>query len=153
MIQKISVVFLLFFSTTTVSAQNQPLQLSGRKVFYKGVSQSRKDLLYITKNDPIAYHAVVKSGTNQDASMIFSIIGGALIGSQIGGAIAGQPMNIYLLCAGSAAITISIPCDLAYKRHLRSAVHHYNEGLSSANRKLQVELGLSENGLGLRLKF
>lgn len=157
MIQKTGIYLLLFCLTATSLFAQTPvyntLRLSKGKVYYNNWPQRHKDLLRITKNNPVAYNAVAKAGTNNAASIVFSAIGGGLIGWQLGNIITGEPVNKYLLGAGVAVIWITIPLDIAYKRNLRRAVNSYNQGVPTASRSKQLELGICENGLGLRLKF
>ena len=157
MIQKVVAFFLLFCLVSPgLKAQqtnNDPLIYLRGNVYYHSRPQRHKDLLKITKNNPVAYNAVAKAGTNNAASVVFSVIGGGFIGWQLGNVVMGQPVNKYMLGAGLAAIAITIPLDIGYKKNLRKAVHSYNEGVPLVTRSKQLELGLCENGLGLRLKF
>ncbi|WP_222166350.1 hypothetical protein [Edaphocola aurantiacus] len=156
MIQKAGIYLLLFCLTAIGLFAQTPeyntLRLYRGKVYYNNWPQKHKDLLKITKNNPVAYNAVARAGTNNVASVVFGAIGGGLIGLQIGNVITGQPVNKYLLGAGLAAVAITIPLEIAHKKHLRRAVSSYNQGSTTARSK-QLELGLCENGLGLRLKF
>lgn len=157
MIQKAGIYLLFFclmasslFAQTTI---DNTLRLYRNKIYYNNWPQRHRDLLKITKHNPVAYNAVAKAGTNNAASIVFSAIGGGLIGWQLGNVVTGQPVNKYLLGAGLATIAITIPLDIAYKKNLRRAVNIYNRGVPMADRSTQLDIGICENGLGLRLKF
>ncbi|TKB98715.1 hypothetical protein [Pedobacter cryophilus] len=113
-----------------------------------------KQLLEITKTNPIAFEAMTKAKKNVVPATIFGSIGGFFIGYPLGAAISGAKMNWALFGIGAGATLISLPFSVAYGKHAKTAITTYNQGLQKTSyRKIDLESTLGANGVGLKLKF
>lgn len=91
---------------------------------------------------------------NLDGGNVLGAIGGGLLGFPLGTALAGGKFNWYLAGAGAALILLEIPLFVAYKQHARNAVAIYNKGLkSTASTNFNLKLGLTCNGIGIKIRF
>ena len=92
--------------------------------------------------------------SQHDLSLLFGIPGGFLIGWPIGTYIADGIPNWKIAGVGAILTLISIKCTMSYNQHARSAVQHYNEGLSrEESTKTRLNLRICNNGLGLTIWF
>jgi hypothetical protein len=113
-----------------------------------------KQLVEITSINPDAVAEMKKAKTNYSASMVFSYIGGFMIGWPIGTAIAGGDPEWALAGIGAGLIGISIPFSASYTRHARNGVAIYNRTLNySGSVHPEYRLKLMANGIGLQISF
>jgi hypothetical protein len=113
-----------------------------------------KQLLELTKSNPVAHEVMLKAKKNQTPAVIFGGIGGFCIGYSLGSLVSGSDVNWPLLGAGIGLSAISIPFSSAYTKHTTAAVKAYNEGLQQKSyRKVRLESMIGAHGLGLRATF
>ncbi len=92
--------------------------------------------------------------SNYDVGYVFGFAGGFLIGWPIGTAIGGGDPNWTLAAVGAGLAVISIPFMVSYTKHAKNAVHKYNKGLKySYFAKPDLKIGLTYNGVGIKIKF
>lgn len=95
-----------------------------------------------------------KANSSRAAAMIFGFAGGFMIGWPLGTLIAGGEPKWYLAGIGGGLILLSIPFSLEAKSNIRDAVDIYNEGIKNTSMvKMQLLLGFTQNGIGVRLIF
>lgn len=150
-------IFLLSF--TLLSAQNQSdtievKQMMGPVFRLKGKNLTPRQLLEITQNNSAAYKEMQTAKSNFDVGNVFGSVGGFMIGWPIGTAIGGGKPNWTLAGIGAGLAIISVPFSVAYSKHAKIAIRTYNSGLRySGMNKIQSRLGLSDNGISLKIVF
>ncbi|MBL7798144.1 MAG: hypothetical protein JNJ90_16750 [Saprospiraceae bacterium] len=152
---------LMLFLPAMFSAAGQTAAdtIEVRKAFgtvfrYKGKNQTPKQLLDLMAPIPEAYKEMEIARSNNTAGTIFGAIGGFMVGWQLGSAIGGGDPNWSLAAVGAGVIVISIPFSTAYTRHAKNAVALYNGSQRhSALDGPELHLGMTGNGMGLRLSF
>lgn len=157
--KKTLTILLLILSTLQLIAQNQTDTIEVKQSFgtifrQNGRNLTPKDLLEITKLNAAAYQEMQVAKKNYDAASIFGFAGGFMIGWPLGAAIAGGKPNWTLAAIGAGLVVVSIPLTVAYTKHAKNAVSIYNgKGLPTASRKIDFNLGLTGNGLGVTVTF
>jgi hypothetical protein len=113
-----------------------------------------KQLLEITKNNPEAHKLMQKAKTNSDVATVIGFIGGFLVGYPLGTALGGKDPNWSVAGAGAGLIVVSIPFSVGYVKNAKKAVAIYNNGLTKSDLScVDVNLGLTANGFGLKIRF
>jgi len=122
--------------------------------FYQGDERLNfNQLPQIMEGDQGAYYLIKKARNNSTIASIISGTGGFLIGWQLGTALFSGEPNWGLVAIGGGLIVISIPIySKSYKQSLE-AVDMYNSGLSTSIRKPVMMVGMTKNGIGVRLNF
>lgn len=153
----LSFILTLFMSNGFSQTQQDTITIKkslGTVYIQNGKMLKPKQLLELTKSNPVAYEAMLKAKKNQVPAAIFGSIGGFCIGYPLGAAISGSDMNWTLLGVGAALTVISIPFSSAYNKNTSTAVKAYNEGLQKLSyKKVRLESMLSLRGLGLKATF
>ena len=155
----ISLLLFLVICHFSTLAQNQSDSIeirisSGIKYYQNGNKLTQKQLFAIMKTDNLAYGEMVSAKSNSDAAIILGASGGFLLGYQVGKLIAGgYPNNLWALVGGVLMIS-SIPIMIQSNKTAKNAVRYYNDGLKqSVLHKADYSIGLSENGLGISMRF
>jgi uncharacterized membrane protein YedE/YeeE len=118
----------------------------------KNLTPSQLSQIIQTNKEASAEMKIAK--TNYNASLVFQIPGGFLIGYPIGTALAGGKPNWTLAAIGAGLVVVAIPLVSAYNKHAKNAVGIYNKGLKySSLIQLNIKLGVTSNGLGFRVNF
>lgn len=137
--------------TDSVTVIRKPL---GTVFQQNGKYLTPKQLVEITSINPDALAEMKKARTNYSAGMVFSYIGGFMIGWPIGTAIAGGDPEWAMAGIGAGLIGISIPFSASYTRHARNGVAIYNRTLNySGSVHPEYRLKLMANGIGLQVRF
>jgi len=157
----IFLIFELLLSTANYSfAQNQndSILIENNRIYKQNdVALRPKQLLEITEINPEAYKEMKIAKSNSDFSMVLGFAGGFMIGWTLGTVLGGgEPMWI-LGGVGAGLLVLTIPLATGYKKHAKNAVDIYNSGLNSppntANRKVNLDMGITTNGFGLVMSF
>jgi hypothetical protein len=157
-------VLVLAFLIYNVSAYCQTASdsISATKVFggYRymqhGLTLNSAQLGMILKDNSEAYSVFKKSRTSYVFAMIFAYPGGFLIGWPIGTAIGGGDPNWALAGVGAGLAALAMGLAINSDKQLKHSVEIYNSSIRQSyypNRKIELELGLHSNGVGLLLKF
>ncbi|MET0394133.1 MAG: hypothetical protein ABW019_13365 [Chitinophagaceae bacterium] len=95
--------------------------------FYQHDKQLKMSQLTSTvRSNPQAFAAIQKAKTNNTLAFITGFIGGALIGYEIGNAVAGKKVNGAVIGVGAGFIGISIPFGIGGVKNTKRAVYLYN---------------------------
>ena len=95
--------------------------------FYQGSQRlTMGQLTDVMTTNPQALTYLRKAKTNNTISIIFGVIGGALVGYELGRAAGGADMNGAVMAAGAGCIVFSIPFSIAGSKNTRKAVSVYN---------------------------
>ncbi len=102
-----------------------------------------------------AYKKVKLAPTMHVTEMVLSCAGGFLIGWPVGTMLGGGNFDWSLARIGIGFIAVAIPIEVVFKIKVKQAIDIYNSGLqtSSLNKKSEIYLSLTENGVGLMLRF
>lgn len=113
-----------------------------------------KQLLEITKINHAAYEEMRVAKTYRSAAMVLGYAGGFLIGWPLGTALGGGEPNWTLAGVGAGLILLAIPLSISYSKHAKEAVGIYNSVLGNTGlRKIKFDLGLTYNGIGIKMTF
>jgi hypothetical protein len=113
-----------------------------------------RQLVDITAVNPDALAEMKKAKANYSAGMVFSYIGGFMIGWPIGTALAGGEPEWAMAGIGAGFIVVSIPFSTAYSRHARNGAEIYNRSLNySGTVQPEYRLRLMASGIGLQITF
>lgn len=113
---------------------------------------SNRQLLNIIQYNTEANELMKKAKTNADVSLVMGSIGGFMIGWTLGGAIAGGDPNWTLAGIGAGFVAIGIPFSIKYSKQAKAAVALHNQTIDGVS-QLNFNIGLSPNGLGLKVSF
>jgi hypothetical protein len=155
--------FTILVLTFSISAfaQDNTDTITSTKVFggYKfeqnGKVLTLKGLSTLMQNDSEATGYLKKAKTAASFSNVLASAGGFFIGYPIGTAIGGGKPVWALAGIGCGLVIIALPLSSAASKNAKTAVDIYNaNGRNlSFNRKYDLNLGLSTNGLSLKLRF
>ena len=113
-------------------------------------------MLEIMKDNTEAYNEMKIARKNLIVGNIIGGIGGFMFGWQLGGAVAGTKINGPMLLIGAGLTGVSIPFSIAYSKHAKKAVKIYNKSKEQkrvTSNSLEMNLGFSLNGVGMRVTF
>jgi hypothetical protein len=79
------------------------------------------------KVNPEAYKMFNKSRTFNAMSLVFGVVGGFMVGYELGGALAGRDVNWGIMGPGLALTGVSIGFDIGSKSSGKKAVRIFNE--------------------------
>lgn len=112
------------------------------------------DLLDITYSNQDAYRIMWSARKYNIASKVFIITGAAGIAYMIVDFLRTSQINYYALGIGAGVALVSIPLNNEYKNRTKKAVAIYNNGLKKTSiNNYKLNLGLSENGFGVKFNF
>ena len=135
----------------SISVVKKPLGTAFRQ---NGRFLTPNQLLEITKADQKAYAEMQVAKGNYSVTMVFSYIGGFLIGWPIGTALAGGDANWTLAGIGAGCILLSIPFSSGYTKHAKNAVRLYNERLKTSSLiKPDFKLQLMGSRISFQIRF
>lgn len=149
----------LFFSMAGVFAQtpSEPIEIKhGLGVYFtqNGKKLNPRQLISATKVNAEALKETQKAKINHEASQLFGVPGGFLVGFSLGRAMATGEPNIVLLAIGGGLVAVSIPFSIASSKHAKKGVNIYNEGLKQSDLgKVDFNFGLTQYGIGLNMTF
>lgn len=114
-----------------------------------------KKLFDIISQNPETLPEIKLAKTNNIFAVIFGGAGGFIFGYQLGTQYQRSTPNWGALSAATALIGIAIPLEIARVKHTKRAVSIYNEGnfTKSGKNKLEYHLGISNNGMCLKVSF
>jgi hypothetical protein len=147
---------LLFFLLPFIQilAQNQPIEQRKSAFYLENRVLKPKNMLELMKDNPAALEEMKKAKANSDAASVFAFLGGGLIGWTLGGLIGPEPPTWGLAAAGAGLILVALPFSSSYVKRASKATEIYNNGISQPNaHAIKVNLGLSDHGFGLTMKF
>jgi len=158
--KKSAISFFLILFCIIASGQSQPDSVIvirkplGTVFQQNGKYLTPRQLVEITSINPAALSEMKKARTNYSTGMVFSYIGGFMIGWPIGTALAGGDPEWAMAGVGAGLIAVSIPFSSAYGRHARKGAAIYNSTLTYTGSVLpEYRLKLMANGIGLQIRF
>lgn len=156
---KLTIIGLLFLSLSSVFAQipSEPIEIKhGLGVYFtqNGKKLNPRQLIAVTKVNAEALKETQKAKINHEASQLFGVPGGFLLGFSLGRAMATGEPNMVLLAIGGGLVAVSIPFSIASSKHAKKGVNIYNLGLTHTDLgKLDFNFGLTQHGIGLNMTF
>jgi hypothetical protein len=135
-------------------AQNQPIEQRKSAFYLENRVLKPKNMLELMKDNPAALEEMKKAKGNSDAASVFAFLGGGLIGWTLGGLIGPEPPTWGLAAAGAGLILVALPFSSTYVKRATKAKEIYNSSLNqSGYYPVKMNLGLSDHGFGLTMKF
>ena len=155
------IITLLIVSLISALGQTSNDSIVVKKVFggyqyYQGGSLMNMNMLMdAMKGNELAYSQIKSAKSVYAMSFIFNYAGGFLVGWPLGTAIGDGEPNWTLAAIGAGLIAIGIPINQSFNRKARLAVDTYNNGIrtSSLWDDTELNLSMSENGIGFTLRF
>lgn len=159
--KKLITALCLFLFATGLNAQDQTDSIRSKKslgtyiYFQNDKALRNKQLLEVMNNNQEAYELMKSAKNNSTWAGIFGALGGGLIGWPLGWAIAGgDDPPWYLAGIGAGLIIVGIPFNSKYNRLSKQAVDIYNNSIEARGKTPpELELGMTQNGVGVVLRF
>ncbi|MGI6342438.1 MAG: hypothetical protein ACOXZ9_05620 [Bacteroidales bacterium] len=160
--KKIAIVlFLLSVSVSFAFGQTSSDSILIKKVycgyeFYQGDQKlTLNKLAKIMEPNEQASRLIKSAQSNSTIAMILGYTGGFLIGWPIGTIVSGGDPYWLMAGVGLGIIIIRIPISKSAVKKTKHAVEMYNAGLQTSSfwDKNELKLSVTENGIGLVLKF
>lgn len=153
----ISLAFLLC-CLSPLFAQNQHDSIEVKKSFGTVFKQNGRiltvnQLVKLVESNPDARKEMKIAKSNYTVNTIFGSLGGAMVGYPLGTAIAGGDPEWVLAGIGAGLFAVSIPFAIAYVKHAKNAVNIHNRDVKTTGMKIDYRLGLTSNGIALKLTF
>ena len=151
---------LLIIFTTPVKAQ---LTIDSIKI-YKGAfgniylkdgkSLRGRTLYQVLSKNPETLPHITAAKTNNVYGNIFGGAGGFILGYQLGSSYTRTSPNWFALGSGAVLAALQIPFEIARVKHTKKAVLMYNNDiLKTSSLKPSYNIGLSNNGISLKITF
>lgn len=158
-VKPIALLFLLFCSfAANAQNENDTLRFDVgffRNSFYKGnemISQEEfEGLLNSNTGSQRLLDQADWLGFFADGAGVMS---GAFIGAAVGRSISNGEFAVTPFSIGLAFAALALPFDLVANHKIRKASYIYNSSLRQTSReKIQFQMGFSNNGIGVQLRF
>lgn len=115
---------------------------------------SPRDVLCVMQLNEQAYDEMSLAISVRNSGFALGCIGGLAFVFSMGRLIIGAEPSWVLTGLGAAGIAASFGLKSAYYKHARNAISTYNSGLKPlSNRNTELNLVLSNNGIGVCFKF
>jgi uncharacterized membrane protein YkgB len=122
--------------------------------FTDGYELTPENMKFVMPNNPKSLRYFKKAQTSSIISFGMGYLGRSLIGWPIGTALGGGKLNWIIAIIGCGVVAATIPIVNSSNRNLKKAIDSYNRGVSFADKpNIDVNLGLSRNGLGVLFRF
>lgn len=124
-----------------------------KKVYRKcGIDLTNDQLLKLVKNDVNLKQYYKPMALNYAGSSLFNLAGGILVAWPITESFYKDNPNWTLAFIGLGCYAVAIPFTRAYQKHTTNAIRYYNSGYKETG-AIELNLGMSHNGIGLGLTF
>jgi hypothetical protein len=152
---------LLSVSLTFVFGQNTTDTISMKKksggyVFYQVEKRLTMSQLIMTlKPNEQAYKQLKSAQANYTMGQVLGYAGGFIIGYQIVNALWNSEINWRMAGLGAGLIVFAIPLSQSFNSKAKQAIDTYNSDLQSISyrEKSEIQFSITENGIGLVLRF
>ncbi len=106
-------------------------------------------------SNDIAYELMGSAHNLNNLGKVLGYIGGFLIGWPLGTAVGGGEPVWALAGVGAGILIVSIPINLKAKKKSKLAIDIYNRGLQTSSfwSKSELKFTMTNNGIGLTMKF
>ena len=122
--------------------------------FYKGDTIiSVNQVLYEMSPNESVYNLMKSAKTDFVFAQILGATGGILLGWEIGTAIGGGDPNWVIAGVGAAAITVSIPISVNFRKKANSAIIKHNNLITGSIKKPTYHVGFNGRSLKLQYRF
>jgi len=128
--------------------------IGGVNFVHKGEVLMPAKILELTESVPEAHKIMKTANGYYITSLASATLGGALIGFPLGLALAGGEPLWGVMAVGAGLIVVAVPFSILYSKKTKKAVLIYNDSLRNSGSFIpEINLGFSQNGLGLTLAF
>ena len=162
--KRIIIIGILIFTGIFLYGQSQPISI--RKVGRKGEVYSQNDkklkmrqLLVITQPNPEAYKEIKLARSNNTAGIVFLSPCLVLLVPAMANMFSGYTLldnkTEWKVLGGAAGFwCIALPFVISAGRHTKKGVAIYNNGFkSSMLNNADIRLGITRNGVGMKIRF
>jgi len=156
-----TLMFMLLVGVTFSIGQNTADSIRIEKTFggyqfYQGEKRLKvRDLVNTMQSNTQAYQEIKSAQSSYTLASIVGFAGGFMVGWPLGTALGGGDPNWTMAGIGTGLIVVSIPISNSFNKKAKQAVNTYNNGLQTSSfwDNKELHLSVSENGMGLTLKF
>ncbi|WP_176694058.1 hypothetical protein [Anaerophaga thermohalophila] len=145
----------LSFSQTATDSITMKKVFGGYQFYQDNNRLSMNKLVNAMRPNEQAFKEIKSAQSTYALATVIGAAGGFMIGYPIGTAIAGGDANWTLAGIGAGLAVVSILITQKFNKQAKQAIDTYNKGLQSSSfwNRHQLNLTMSENGIGLTLKF
>lgn len=154
--KRLIVILAVLFAGFSVVGQSpaDTIYRQGRFFVQNDKEVTRKQMVEVMKVNPEACKQMQYARSNYFASNIFGFIGGGFIGWPLGTLAGDGYPNWTLVGIGAGFVALSVPFAVSYSKQSKNAIRIYNNGLTQTGlRKINMDVGLANNGIGMKMKF
>jgi hypothetical protein len=153
-IAKTDIKKITYITTLPYKSTSDSVVMRGKYLFYKGQPLRTNELVALLKTNDQSYKKFKSGYFPGSVASILEYVGGGLIGYPIGTAIAGGEPDWTMAAVGGGLIVFSLPIFYIAAKNQREAVNIYNMGVNKTSfRNKELHIGLTNNGLSIRLRF
>jgi hypothetical protein len=161
MLQKTILFVSFLFLGFSLFGQNLADTIGTKKTIFGGLNYVHKGellmpakILELTESVPEAHKLMKTANAYYITDLLLTGVGGGLIGFPIGLALAGADPMWGVVAVGAGLIVVSVPFSIMHAKKTKKAVLIYNDSLRNSGSFIpEINLGFSQNGLGLRVAF
>lgn len=142
--------------------QNKILMVKQKGKYYfevKGKDANRLDqkrplrsIVNILNDYPEASEYAQKAKSNYDAGIALAVIGGGLLGWELGKVMGGGDLNAGVFGSGLAITLATIPLASGFKKNINAAIDIYNNRSNELTGS-SLNIGIQQSGIGLSFSF
>ena len=121
-----------------------------------GENLTLKKMKYVMRSNGEALNYLKKGKGSSVFASVLGYAGGFLIGWPIGTALGGGQANWTMALIGCGVVLVAIPIASGANTNVRKAIDSYNKDRSVSStifNDYDLKLGVTQNGIGLILKF
>lgn len=114
--------------------------------------KSLRSIIDILNDYPEASTYAQKAKSNYDVGVTLGVIGGGMMGWELGKVIGGGEISGLVFGAGAVIALLTIPLANGFKKNINSAIDIYNNK-SNESITSSLNFGLQQSGVGLSFNF
>lgn len=154
------ILFMLLMNNISAKAQSVTDSIKiykgafGNIYLKDGKSLRGRTLYQVLSKNPETLPHITAAKTNNVYGNIFGGAGGFILGYQLGSSYTRTSPNWFALGSGAVLAALQIPFEIARVKHTKKAVLMYNNDiLKTSSLKPSYNIGLSNNGISLKITF
>jgi hypothetical protein len=160
--KSVALTFVLLLLTFAGFSQDKILMMKQKGKYYfevQGKDANRLDskkplrsVVDILDDYPEAGELAQKAKRNYDWGLALSILGGGLVGWELGEVLWGAELNPVIFVVGTTSLLATISLAKEFKTNMNSAIKIYNNGGKEVSMNY-LHIGIQDNGIGFSYNF
>ncbi|MEQ9468502.1 MAG: hypothetical protein RLN88_13905 [Ekhidna sp.] len=127
-------------------------QVQGKDANRLDTKKSLRSIVDILDDYPEASTYAQKAKSNYDGGMALAVIGGGMMGWELGKVMGGGEINGVVFGVGTAIVLATIPLATGFKKNINAAIDIYNKK-SNESTASSLNFGIQQSGVGLSFNF